>query len=485
MKSCTILVIADLHYVSDPEHFSACKNRKNRFGKEFLRRVLLRHKNQADLIVLMGDITDNPDPIAAESDLKQIVQLIQETEVPAIFVRGNHDIPLPRFLEITGNNRTLVKNGYLFFAFYDEWEEGDNCVRPDEEWNKFLKTRASYPDTTFVVFQHNPIFPKIKRAYPYNLTDFMNIAKLYEEQGVTLSVSGHYHAGLAPFSSHSLTWFTAPALCEKPFQYGLIQFNQGTPYCEKRSLMDNIGLDDYHCHTEFAYCGTNITIAGAMERSDALGVRKLCFTEHAAQLYLPQKSFGQAEFLKDPQIIEKYRHTEYDRMSSYLTAVGRYRGAFIRAGLEVDPTLTGKITLREEDRKIVDVITGAVHFLGIDKTAPSREIENRFLSLCETLCRNRVDILAHPWRWFRRNHLPVPTHLYPVLAEMLKSYGVAAEINFHTNTPDPAFFQICLELGIKISLGTDAHCLAETGEFSPHVALLSQLDIKDSAGLFF
>ena len=63
-------------------------------------------------------------------------------------------------------------------------------------------------------------------------------------------------------------------------------------------------------------------------------------------------------------------------------------------------------------------------------------------------------------------------HLYPLIADLLADSGVAAEINFHTNQPEPEFFRLCLERGVRLSLGSDSHELSEFGEFWPHLRVL-------------
>ena len=52
--------------------------------------------------------------------------------------------------------------------------------------------------------------------------------------------------------------------------------------------------------------------------------------------------------------------------------------------------------------------------------------------------------------------------------------ATAAEINFHHNQPDVAFFAACVERGVKITFGSDAHDLYEAGLLGAHLALLRQ-----------
>jgi histidinol phosphatase-like PHP family hydrolase len=54
----------------------------------------------------------------------------------------------------------------------------------------------------------------------------------------------------------------------------------------------------------------------------------------------------------------------------------------------------------------------------------------------------------------------------------MKEAGVAAEINFHTNEPTPEFVRQCIEAGIPLTFGGDAHNLYEIGDFALHLDLV-------------
>ena len=99
--------------------------------------------------------------------------------------------------------------------------------------------------------------------------------------------------------------------------------------------------------------------------------------------------------------------------------------------------------------------------------------------LCEAAFRDGVQALAHPFRIFSLNGIgvkyPVPEELFVQLADLLKKYSVAAEINFHCNQPEEEFFALCVQKGVKISLGSDTHNLYAVGEFYPHIKLLDKI----------
>jgi histidinol phosphatase-like PHP family hydrolase len=67
-----------------------------------------------------------------------------------------------------------------------------------------------------------------------------------------------------------------------------------------------------------------------------------------------------------------------------------------------------------------------------------------------------------------------PEHLYREVATRLAAVKVAAEINFHTNQPEPAFIRACLDAGTMLTLGSDAHSIEEVGDFHAHLELLRE-----------
>ena len=106
--------------------------------------------------------------------------------------------------------------------------------------------------------------------------------------------------------------------------------------------------------------------------------------------------------------------------------------------------------------------------------------ENEFMYLCNSMIKSGIDILAHPFRIFRRSNLAVPPHLFAPLVALLKENNVAAEINFHTNEPPLEFVKLCLESGVKLTFGSDSHNLYEVGEFYPHLKLLEAAGFNGS-----
>jgi histidinol phosphatase-like PHP family hydrolase len=125
---------------------------------------------------------------------------------------------------------------------------------------------------------------------------------------------------------------------------------------------------------------------------------------------------------------------------------------------------------------------GAVHEIhDYHAGCTQAEAERIFMRDVEVLLSHPISVLAHPFRWFRRKHLAVPKRQFKEVASRLAGRSVAAEINFHTNTPDAAFYEECLACGAPISFGSDTHEMEEAGECFPHLRLMRSLGCDDDA----
>jgi len=163
-------------------------------------------------------------------------------------------------------------------------------------------------------------------------------------------------------------------------------------------------------------------------------------------------------------------------MAAYRRLAEEFRSDRVRAGLEVELCDDGRLLLAPQDADGWDLLVGAIHEIpDVRKgVTPQAKAEELFLRDVKRLLAHPIDVLAHPFRFFPRKGLQKPTHLYPVVADLLADSGVAAEINFHTHQSEPEFFRHCLERGVKISLASDSHELSEYGEFTPHLRVLRE-----------
>jgi histidinol phosphatase-like PHP family hydrolase len=304
----------------------------------------------------------------------------------------------------------------------------------------------------------------------------------YVEAGVFLSVSGHYHAGQPLTSSGSTRYYTVPSGGEEPFRFGFLRLGGRDVEASEHTLRMSVpGLVDVHCHSEYSYCGTTVNAADNIRVARLLGVQKQFFTEHAFQLYFNREDAWSWRWQTDEAMVRNAWAAGRGRMPEFREFARRIRAPDVRVGLELDLRADGSLLLAEEDRSGWDLLVGAVHALpGFPKGSSDQALaEKLLLKDTERILSQPIQVLAHPFRFFRRGNLQRPVHLYKTVADLLAQAGVAAEVNFHTNQPDPRFVEECLSRGVRIALATDAHDLAEVGEFAPHLAVLRQAGVRD------
>jgi histidinol phosphatase-like PHP family hydrolase len=155
------------------------------------------------------------------------------------------------------------------------------------------------------------------------------------------------------------------------------------------------------------------------------------------------------------------------------------RGEDVRLGLEVEIGCDGELTVRDEDRQFVDIVLGAVHWLTetVDRDDPAA-CARAFLADTLTILQRGVDVLAHPTRRYARWHPRVPESLIDEIVAALVETRTAAEVNFHHRTDDRAFYARCIEAGVPLALGTDAHRVHQAGALAAPLALVAELSAR-------
>lgn len=488
-----ILALSDLHYSALSRNQIPKYSQYSALAATLLKKCFLRleHMGQKpDLIVIAGDLLQGDKSSNAELDLITLKGVLTRSGIPYLTLPGNHDLKQESFNRIMGTQPGLHKvGGYGVIVFNDLFEEDagqDRCLRPASNIAETVRIIRENPGLPLIALQHAPIYPAIDSEYPYNPANAAEIIESYADSNLFLSLSGHYHSGIAPQEHRGVLYHTIPSLSQAPFEFSLIEINGTEVEIETLALrMEESGITDVHCHTEHAYCGTTTETANCIALSRALGVEQLCITEHTFQLYFPKKVAMSFVWQSRPEMVEKvWRTPERSRMRKYQEFVTGFRSEYVKAGLEVDLHNGGQLLLAPQDMEFDwDLFVGAVHYIeGHTRgNTTQAESESLFMRDVEQLLQHGVHVLAHPFRFFEWNWLETPAHLYQPVAELLAHYKVAAEINYHHHIPDPAFFKICVEQGVKLALGSDTHELGEAGEFWPHIKLLKSIGLGPEA----
>lgn len=230
---------------------------------------------------------------------------------------------------------------------------------------------------------------------------------------------------------------------------------------------------DCHCHTEFAYCGSGIVAADAVGQCRARGLAGVCIVEHAPQLYCRADDFWHARHIREP---ETWRVKDHSRMKQFQKAMEPLRDGYVRLGLEVELDHAGDLTVLPDDRAWADVLLGAIHWLpGAQREMSPEQWDERFVSACEAILAGDVDILAHPFRVYSSVERTPPHDVVTQIVSMLAETGTAAELNLHhTSVPDVSFLRACIDRGVRIALGSDAHETRNAGDLHEHLRILSE-----------
>lgn len=338
---------------------------------------------------------------------------------------------------------------------------------PIHEYQKKLHAaRSSYHGAIISIQHSSPLISSPQKS---------KIISTMKETGVLLSISSHQEKKLLSVKHKNITFANVPGFYNPPFPFTVININNGQIQIEEQMLAldEKLNLSDNHIHTHLAYCNDNIIVDKAIAVAGEFGLSGMSFAEHSGQLY-----FGKKRYWDKSCLIAGMNAAgkENNRMGDYLRLKQAYQQPSVRFGLEVDCDYNGKLLLKKSDRSDFDFIIGAMHGLpGINRDiAPCKKDAVDFIYILEKLLAQDIDVLAHPFRIFRRSGWKAPEELFPLVANLLRQYDTAAEINFHTNEPPVEFIRICLNQGVKFSLGSDAHHMAEIGDFAYHLSLLKE-----------
>ena len=285
----------------------------------------------------------------------------------------------------------------------------------------------------------------------------------------TLNIPYSFYKKIEDSGFKNLYSIDIPSLCSEAFPYLVVTDLELNKFHSETLAMDKqLELIDRHIHTELAYCNDNMEIEKSIELGKMFGLKSIIFTEHTNQMYFSDKEYNtEIGYIEGISVASPKNR----RMDQYIEMKNKYSSDFVEFGLEIDCDYNGIFQLDKIDQKEFSFKLGSMHQL-------KENTKDFFLELLEKFLKNDIDVLAHPFRIFKRTNTPFPEDIIGPTVRLLKEYNTAAEINFHTNYPSVELVKECIKEGVKLSFGSDSHTLAEIGDFSYHLDLLKQAGFK-------
>jgi histidinol phosphatase-like PHP family hydrolase len=474
-----IALLSDVHYSPDREN----ESHRVGIGDVLLRRAVERVNRfvSPDVTLILGDLVDDGRAADAHDCLARLKEILDGLESPVIVIPGNHDPEPDAFYRIFERPpQFLDVGGVRFVPFLDEAAPEYNAVRSEADLQRMRRIGAGF-EGPLVAVQHVPVFPPGTGECPYNYVNAPDVLAAMREGGYVAALAGHWHDGMDPLPGELPAFVASPTLCRSPFSFMALEFDGERFAAARHSLQMplELGLVDRHVHTQFAYCAEDVEVVRALELGREFGLAGIAFAEHSGQLYFDAEAYWRGDWFEGGLGAADKRDDRFDSYVAAALAGGCPRPAI---GLEVDCDAAGQLVLRRQDRRKVGFLMASVHQLAALRAGGGgpREARDQFLETVGRLCASGIDVLGHPFRIFRRRGVETPTELYPLVVNLLRRHNVAAELNFHDNEPPEEFFRLCLESGVRISLGSDAHALHDIGEFTPHLALFARLGCAGS-----
>jgi histidinol phosphatase-like PHP family hydrolase len=270
------------------------------------------------------------------------------------------------------------------------------------------------------------------------------------------------------------------SLLQSPFPITIVEQNTNGEQkitTHPLKMSEELGLVDCHVHTQFAYCSKNMNIQQNLALAREFGLAQIGLVEHTGQLLFNAETFWPGAFMDQGLDCD---HGVDDRFADFANETAALND-FSHVGFEVDSDFLGRPVLPPRLKNTVEYRLGAVHWLPESRDAenPNQETAaHQYLSILETFLPSGINILAHPTRLFQRMPGSAPAWLIDRIVALLKKHDVAAEINFHKQITEPELVLACLDQGVKMTLGSDAHELWEIAEFAQHLELLEHCGVR-------
>lgn len=264
-------------------------------------------------------------------------------------------------------------------------------------------------------------------------------------QGLSLSEYGITVAGAGRLEKYA----TEEAFYERlGLQYIPPELREGRneiALAAERKVPDPVALPDIRgdLHAHSSWSDGRDSIEGMALAARALGYQYLAITDHS-------RGLGIAHGLNEDRVREQ--RAEIRRVNDSLS------GFRVLAGIEVDIRADGSLDLPDALLAEMEVVVAAVH------SAMGQEKEKMTRRMVRAMESPHVDIIAHPTGRLLGVREGLAVDMEAVFQAAART-GTALEINAMPDRLDLRDVHIyrARELGVKLSLGTDAHAAEHLG----------------------
>lgn len=211
-----LAVMSDLHLMKPGE--PECGQRLGSFAVPLLRAALQKIEARGDVsaVCLAGDCVNSPDNLDGLCALHDLVSKF--TACPVIAIPGNHDPHPDQFFTVFHRYEYLDIPGARIIPFCDEQRPGWHAERMKAEFSRTDRLCSEFGGAK-IFLQHVPLYPPDAPHLRYGYLNAAELVASMKRNGAVLSVSGHQHEGIPVYHQDGMYFSCAPALCEPPFQF--------------------------------------------------------------------------------------------------------------------------------------------------------------------------------------------------------------------------------------------------------------------------
>lgn len=237
--------ITDLHLRHHLPGTAPIPKRRSRDALELFRSALADARSRGtEVVAVTGDLVDIGDYLfdhernpaadarsweAVRADYRLIRDLLDENGLPWIALPGNHDSQKV-MTEVFGERPRIVEHGGVrFVSFWDREHHNHAPQRILADRRRFEAAVRDPDPMPQVHLQHFVITPQLNDSYPHTYVEGeMLTERMAASEQVVLSLSGHYHRGVAPQRHGRTTFSVTPALTEAPHPYRIFDLDPHT-----------------------------------------------------------------------------------------------------------------------------------------------------------------------------------------------------------------------------------------------------------------